>query len=133
LNQISLALFFVPLLLKGRFQKAIVKAVEVPWMLATGEDFRYSETEGKRPPGIHLLHWYTRRVNELTGSNPMIAGLFYQVLHLLIPPAALFRPRVVWAVLTKDLASHRRKPTAMPPADEAGSPSPTRAMDAVAR
>ncbi|HYX50677.1 MAG TPA: FAD-dependent oxidoreductase, partial [Ktedonobacteraceae bacterium] len=29
-----------------RFQKEIVKAVMVPWMLATGEDFRYPETEG---------------------------------------------------------------------------------------
>ena len=115
------------------FQKAIVRAVEVPWMLATGEDFRYPETEGKRPRGIHLLHWYTRRVNELTGSNPVIAGLFYQVLHLLKPPAALFSPRIVCAVLTRELASRHRKPVVMPPTDEAGSPAPARAMDAAAR
>ena len=116
-----------------QFQKAIVKAVKIPWMLATGEDFRYPETEGKRPLGMNLLHWYTRRVNELTGSNPMVAGLFYQVLHLLKPPTVLFSPRVVWAVLSKELASHRQKPAASLPTDEASSPSPTRTMDAVAR
>jgi 2-polyprenyl-6-methoxyphenol hydroxylase-like FAD-dependent oxidoreductase len=116
-----------------RFQQAIVKTVEVPWMLATGEDFRYPETEGKRPLGINLLHWYTRRVNELTGSNPMIAGLFYQVLHLLKPPTVLFSPRVVWAVLTKDLTSHRQRPVASLPTDEMSSPAPTRTMDTVAR
>jgi flavin-dependent dehydrogenase len=116
-----------------RFQKAIVKAVKIPWMLATGEDFRYPETEGKRPLGMNLLHWYTRRVNELTGSNPMVAGLFYQVLHLLKPPTVLFSPRVVWAVLSKELASHRQKPVASLPTDEASSPAPTRMMDAVAR
>src|SRR5258708_10857751 len=92
-----------------RFQKAIVKVVKVPWMLATGEDFRYPETEGKRPLGINLLHWYTRRVNELTATNPMIAGLFYQVLHLLKPPSLLFSPRVVNAVLRNEIASGRRK------------------------
>ncbi len=116
-----------------QFQQAIVKVVKVPWMLATGEDFRYPETEGKRPLGMNLLHWYTRRVNELTGSNPMVAGLFYQVLHLLKPPTVLFSPRVVWAVLSKELASHRQKPAASLPTDEASSPSPTRTMDAVAR
>ena len=116
-----------------QFQKAIVKAVKIPWMLATGEDFRYPETEGKRPLGMNLLHWYTRRVNELTGSNPMVAGLFYQVLHLLKPPTVLFSPRVVWAVLSKELASHHQKPVASLLADEASSPAPTRTMDAVAR
>ncbi len=110
-----------------QFQQAIVKVVKVPWMLATGEDFRYPETEGKRPLGMNLL------VNELTGSNPMVAGLFYQVLHLLKPPTVLFSPRVVWAVLSKELASHRQKPAASLPTDEASSPSPTRTMDAVAR
>ena len=92
-----------------QFQQAIVKVVKVPWMLATGEDFRYPETEGKRPLGMNLLHWYTRRVNELTGSNPMVAGLFYQVLHLLKPPSLLFSPRVVNAVLRNEIASGRRK------------------------
>ena len=116
-----------------RFQKAIVKAVKVPWMLATGEDFRYPETEGKRPPGMNLLHWYTRRVNELTATDPRVAGLFYQVLHLLKPPTVLFSPRVVWAVLTKGLVSHRQKPVTSLPTDEASSPPPTRTMDAVAR
>ena len=115
-----------------RFQQAMVKAVEVPWMLATGEDFRFPQTEGKRPRGLHLLHWYTRRVNELTGSDPVIAGLFYQVLHLLKPPTVLFSPRIVWAVLARELASRRHKPAALPPADEAGSSAPTHTMDAVA-
>ncbi len=114
-----------------QFQQAIVKVVKVPWMLATGEDFRYPETEGKRPLGMNLLHWYTRRVNELTGSNPMVAGLFYQVLHLLKPPTVLFSPRVVWAVLSKELASHRQKPAASLPTDEASSPA--RMIDAIAR
>ncbi len=99
--------------LPRQFQQALVNVVKTPWSLATGEDFRYPETEGKRPLGLGLLHWYTRRVNELTASNPFVAGRFYHVLHLLEPPLVLFDPRVVWAVL-------RRYPSAArPTADEA--------------
>jgi len=116
-----------------QFQRAIAKVAKVPWMLAIGEDFRYPETVGKRPMGMNLLHWYTRRVNELTASNPMIAGQFYQVLHLLKPPMVLFSPRVVWAVLTKELVSHRQKPVVLLPEDKASSLPPPPTMDVVAR
>lgn len=111
-----------------RFQQAIVEVVKVPWMLATGEDFRYPETEGKRPFGMSLLHWYSRRVNELTASNPLVAGRFYEVLHLLKPPTVLFDPRIAWAVLKQELASRRQKPGASLPADEASSPVPNHTL-----
>lgn len=116
-----------------RFQKALVKAVEVPWQMATGEDFRYLETEGERPWGIRLLNWYTLRINELTASNPLVAAHFYQAMHLLKPPTILFDPRVVWAVLRQELASRRQKPGASLTTDEASSPSPIGTLDAVAR
>jgi len=92
-----------------RFQKALIKAVKGSWLLATGEDFRYPETEGKRPLGMGLLHWYTRRVNELTASNRLVKERFTQALHLYKSPLVLFDPRVVGAVLLKELASRRRK------------------------
>jgi 2-polyprenyl-6-methoxyphenol hydroxylase-like FAD-dependent oxidoreductase len=116
-----------------RFQQAIVKVVKVPWMLATGEDFRYPATEGKRPFGMRLLHWYTRRVNELTASNLLVTGRFYEVLHLLKPPTALFDPRIVWAVLRQELASPRQKPGASLTTDKASLPAPTSTLDAVAK
>jgi hypothetical protein len=91
-----------------RFQKAVAEVARVPWMLATSQDFLYPATEGKRPFGIHLLHWYTGRVNELTASNPLVAQRFYEVLHLLKTPTALFDPRIAAAVLRKEIASHWR-------------------------
>jgi hypothetical protein len=78
-------------------------------MLTTGEDFRYPQAEGKRPVGMNLFNWYTRRVIELTASNPLVTVRFFQVQHLLKPLATLFHPCIVWAVLSKDLASHRHK------------------------
>lgn len=105
--------------LPRQFQQALVNAVKHPWRLSTGEDFRYPGTEGKRPFGLHLLHWYTRRINELTASNLFVAGRFYHVLHLLEPPTMLFDPRIVWAVLRRELALRRQTPAATPAAGEA--------------
>jgi hypothetical protein len=108
--------------LPRQFQQALANVVKTPWSLATGEDFRYPGTEGQRPFGIHLLHWYTRRVNELTASNPFVAGRFYQVLHLLEPPTTLFDPRIVWAVLHRELVQRRQTPMTAPAAAEADAP-----------
>jgi 2-polyprenyl-6-methoxyphenol hydroxylase-like FAD-dependent oxidoreductase len=116
-----------------RLQKSIAKVAKVPWMLTTGEDLRFPETEGKRPFGSHLLNWYTQRVNEVTAYNPMVALRFYKILHLLIPPTALFDPRIVWAVLKQELAVRRQKPAAPSITDEVVSPSLEPEMETVAR
>jgi hypothetical protein len=82
-------------------QKALAKVVDVPWLVATSEDFRYPETEGQRPAGIRLLNWYTRRVHELADSDPRATLRFYEVLHMLNPPLVLFAPSILFAVLFK--------------------------------
>jgi 2-polyprenyl-6-methoxyphenol hydroxylase-like FAD-dependent oxidoreductase len=82
-----------------RFQKTLARVVEVPWLLATSEDFRYPETQGHRPPGIRLFNWYTGRVHALAGSHPLVTLRFYEVIHMLKPPSALLTPRILFAVL----------------------------------
>ena len=84
-----------------RFQKAVAKAANVPWQLATGEDFRYPQTVGKRPPGTSLLHWYMGRVHELVASDHRATLRFYEVMNMLKPPLALFEPHILFAVLFK--------------------------------
>lgn len=91
-----------------RFQKAIAREIKSAWMLATGEDLRYPGTEGHRSPGTRLLSWYLRRVVGLTASTPSVAAALFQVWHLLKPLRSLFEPRIVWAVLSKELFSRRR-------------------------
>ncbi|HLZ56277.1 MAG TPA: FAD-dependent monooxygenase [Ktedonosporobacter sp.] len=90
-----------------RFQKAIAKEIKAAWMLSTGEDLRYPETEGHRSLGTHLFNWYIRRVIGLTASHPPMAATFFQVWHLLKPLRSLFEPRIVWAVLSRSLLSRR--------------------------
>lgn len=91
-----------------RFQKKVAKVVRVPWLLATGEDLRYPETEGHRPYGMRLLNWYAGRVHELAGSHPLTTLRFYEVLHMLKSPAALFEPRIMFAVLFRRRPSRRQ-------------------------
>jgi len=92
-----------------RFQKAIAREIKTPWMLATGEDLRYPETEGRRSLRTRLFSWYIRRVIGLTASTPLVAATFFQVWHLLKPLRSLFEPRIVWAVLTARESSSLRE------------------------
>lgn len=84
-----------------RFRQAIAKVVKAPWLLATGEDFRYPETEGQRPAGMRFLDWYGGKIHALVSSYPVATLRFYEVLHMLKPPTALFEPRILFAVLFK--------------------------------
>ena len=63
-----------------RFQQAIAKEIKTAWMLSTGEDLRYPETEGHRSLGTRLFNWYIRRVIGLTASHlNEVGSLFLSV------------------------------------------------------
>jgi 2-polyprenyl-6-methoxyphenol hydroxylase-like FAD-dependent oxidoreductase len=91
--------------LPRQFQKAVARTVSAAWMFTTSEDFRYPATEGKRPLGIGLFQWYTRRLLEAAAETPELALRFYHVMHMLKPPTTLFAPRVLAAVLFRRKAT----------------------------
>ncbi|HKF36993.1 MAG TPA: hypothetical protein VKB35_08850, partial [Ktedonobacteraceae bacterium] len=95
-----------------RFQKALASVVQAPWRLASGDDFRYPEAQGKRPFGTRLFNWYMRRIHELMASHPLVTQRGYEVLQLHKPLSALFEPRIVWAVMMQELASRLPNPGA---------------------
>ncbi len=97
-----------------RFQKKITRIVDTFWLLASSEDFRYPETQGKRPAGVKLLNRYARRVHELSTFDPQVTLLLYQVLQAIISPLALFSPQILAKVLFKRAPrqSHREETSA---------------------
>jgi hypothetical protein len=101
--------------------------------MATGVDRRYLATAEEQTWVTRLTNWYILRISQLLASDPLVADRFSRVAHLLKPPTALFDPRIVWAVLRKELAVRRQKPTAPSITDEVIAPLPTPEMDAVAR
>lgn len=116
-----------------RFQQAIAREIKTPWMLSAGEDLRYPAAEGHRSLGTRLFNWYTRRVIRLTASDPRVTAAFFQVQHLLKPLISLFEPRIVWAVLSRELFSRQQKPGVSLQTDMTPSPAPMRPLDKATR
>lgn len=82
--------------LAGRFQSRLAKANRRPWLVATGEDYRYTQTEGP-PPGrvARLQHRYLDRVIAAATKSPCVRKKFVEVIHLVRSPASLFAPDVL--------------------------------------
>ncbi len=82
------------------FQKQLSKVNTAPWLIATGDDFRWSTTVGGQPNlMIRLMHWYLDQVMLTACSRASVYEAFLKVLHLLQPPTALFQPGVLVPVL----------------------------------
>jgi hypothetical protein len=75
------------------------KVIDMPWQLAVGEDFRYPETEGKRPIAIDLINQYVARVHRAVHHDPVVYAQFLQVMHLLAAPTSLMQPRIFFRVM----------------------------------
>lgn len=94
--------------LAQRFQHQLAKVNRVPWIMATGEDFRWSTTEGKYPGFVtRLMHWYLDRVMQAACNNTGVYKVFIEVAHLLKPPTAFFQPSIVWPVLKSAVSRSR--------------------------
>jgi pimeloyl-ACP methyl ester carboxylesterase len=78
------------------FQRHLAKAIANPWLLATGEDFRYPTTEGGRPNAVtRLMHRYLDRINVTSTTDPVVASAFNNVVQMVAQPTLLFHPEVV--------------------------------------
>jgi 2-polyprenyl-6-methoxyphenol hydroxylase-like FAD-dependent oxidoreductase len=83
-----------------RFQKRLANVNKAPWLMATGEDYRYHETEGGSPGLMtRFMHWYMDRVLQLTTRDVAVRSILLQVFSMLIPPSALFRRAILFRVV----------------------------------
>ena len=102
--------------LSRRFQKQLAKVNKAPWLLATGEDFRYPDTEGGRATLMtKFMHRYMEHVLELSTRVVAVRAVLMEVFNILAPPTALFQPRVAFRVLSQMVlkpARKRRQPVA---------------------
>ncbi len=92
-----------------RVQRRVATSSATAWLMATGEDLRYPETAGARP-GVptRLLQRYADGVLRAAMEDRRANAAFLDVLNLLAPPAALFRPGVLAAVLRTALRDRGR-------------------------
>ena len=87
------------------FQKALAKENQAPWMLATGEDYRYRTTQGAKPGSmLKFMHWYLDRVFELSTRDTIVRQRFFEVHQMIKPAAALFAPGIALRVIMAAIA-----------------------------
>lgn len=83
-----------------KFQKHLSRQLQVPWLMATSEDFRWDMTTGDRPGRIsRLIQHYFDRVTQAANRDPKIHRTFVEVAHLAKSPMHLFHPYVSWKAL----------------------------------
>ncbi len=81
------------------FFKRGAQAIDSPWKLATGEDFRFPEVQGVKAPGTDLINRYVSAVHKVTHYDQAATRAFFQVMTLTHSPGILFRPGMVFKVL----------------------------------
>jgi 2-polyprenyl-6-methoxyphenol hydroxylase-like FAD-dependent oxidoreductase len=84
-----------------RFYSVARKIVDIPWLIATGEDLRFPQVEGRRSAAFHAMSRYIERVHATASEDPVVCRKFFDVLNLLAAPSSLMSPRVAWRVLTR--------------------------------
>lgn len=88
--------------LSRRFQRRLAWENRTPWLLATGEDFRWPTTVGGSPDFVtRLAHWYVDLVLESIVSDQHVAREFFRVLHLLESPIMLLQPQLLARILAR--------------------------------
>ena len=103
--------------LARRFFTRTRKILEIPWTIATGEDLRFSQVEGRRPVGFHVMNRYLERVHAAASADAAVSQAFFSVLNLLAPPASLMRPRLAWRILGRSVPNGPGSPLpSRPPA-----------------
>jgi flavin-dependent dehydrogenase len=96
--------------LARRYHRRLAKVISDPWLLATGEDLRYPETTGAEPSlAMRIVRPYLDRVFIASREDAGAYRTVVEVVHLMKPPRSLFRPGIVWRVLTSLIRGRRRR------------------------
>ncbi len=98
------------------FYRRTGKLVTVAWQMAASTDFAYPGTEGPKPRGLALTHWYQRQVLRASQVSPEVVNTLVRVQHLLEPGSALLRPAMVARVLRAARRTRRAQPRPSVPA-----------------
>ncbi|HEX2269234.1 MAG TPA: hypothetical protein VHH35_06855, partial [Pyrinomonadaceae bacterium] len=107
--------------LARRFQRQLAKVNQAPWLMATSEDYRYHETDGAGPGVMtRFVHRYMDQVLQLATHSVEVRKVLLEAFSMLIPPTALFRPRMLFRVLAQVLKPAPRQPRSAAPTTQIG-------------
>ncbi|HEU5131674.1 MAG TPA: hypothetical protein VFT26_06205 [Pyrinomonadaceae bacterium] len=94
--------------LSRRFLKRLGKVNKAPWLLATGEDYRYPGTEGHGATLMtKFMHRYMNHVLALATQSVAVRHALLRAFSMMVPPTALFHPRISLRVLAHVLKERK--------------------------
>lgn len=96
--------------LAPRFYSRARAIIDIPWTIATGEDLRIPQVEGKRPAGFRIMSRYLKRLHTVAAEDRIVCHQFMTVLNLLGSPVSLLSPHIAWRVLTRRIQSNGLTP-----------------------
>jgi 2-polyprenyl-6-methoxyphenol hydroxylase-like FAD-dependent oxidoreductase len=86
------------------FQEKLAKVNDIPWMMATSDDFRWPTTEGEKPSfSVRLIQKYLIGVQEEVPKNKFIFQKLVEAVHLIKSPISLLHPFIAGAVFQKNV------------------------------
>ena len=74
------------------YHKNVSRIIDIPWLIALTEDFRFRTTSGRKPAGLPFLQWFVKKVTMACSQNERVYAQFIKVLHLKSHPISLARP-----------------------------------------
>ncbi len=82
------------------FQKKLTKIISQSWLMATGEDFRWPTTKGKRPNALtRLIQKYIDKVLLASPYSKHAAKAFQEMTQMVKSPIVVFHPSIVKTVI----------------------------------
>lgn len=97
--------------LARRFFSRASALVDNPWAIATGEDLRFPEVEGERPPGAAFINRYMERAHQAATKDVVVLRKFFEVVNLLAPPTAMLAPNIALRVMLGGFGKAQASPT----------------------
>jgi 2-polyprenyl-6-methoxyphenol hydroxylase-like FAD-dependent oxidoreductase len=75
------------------FQRAVAETARAPWLVATGEDLRWSAVKlsGASRPAMRLMQRYMDLVLRQATEDRAVAGVYMAVIAMMAPPEALLQ------------------------------------------
>ncbi|UYZ20137.1 FAD-dependent oxidoreductase [Mesobacillus jeotgali] len=85
--------------LTNSYYNNVSRIIDIPWLIALTEDFRFRTTSGRKLIVLPILQWYVKKVVAACSHDESVYSQFIQVLHLKAHPLSLARPGILAKVL----------------------------------
>ncbi|SHO43705.1 2-polyprenyl-6-methoxyphenol hydroxylase-like oxidoreductase [Nitrosotalea sinensis] len=86
------------------FQKELYKRNSHPWLLSTGEDFRWPTTKGQRPSApARMMQAYADSILYLSPHSKLAAKSFQEMMQMTRSPLVLFHPKLMVQLLMRKM------------------------------